>query len=429
MFALSRRSRHGINVWPGFVDALASILLVFIFVVLIFVLAQFFLKETLVGRERALDQLSRQINELADTLSLEREKSTALGTTIEDLSTRLTATLAERDVLNRRLALTAQRAQAAETEAAQLQVRLEDAEATIGVDKERIELQLRELAGLQQDIAALRQVRDDLEGQVGELTAGIKQRDADVLVARDRSKALETRLAEAQERTRLAQVEIGKRDIRLREFTKQSRSRLQVLNQQIAALREQLSQLSAALALAETGAKAQKVEIAELGKRLNVALAQRVQQLNRYRSEFFGRLREVLGDHPDIRIVGDRFVFQSELLFPTASATLVPAGRKQLAQLAQTLKSVTRTIPADIDWVLRVDGHTDRRPIHTTRFPSNWELSTARALSVVNYLIAQGIAPKRLVAAGFGEFRPLDDRHTDEAYARNRRIEIKLTGP
>ncbi|MEE8211796.1 MAG: hypothetical protein V3T85_07740, partial [Acidiferrobacterales bacterium] len=141
MFALSRRSRHGINVWPGFVDALASILLVFIFVVLIFVLAQFFLKETLVGRERALDQLSRQINELADTLSLEREKSTALGTTIEDLSTRLTATLAERDVLNRRLALTAQRAQAAETEAAQLQVRLEDAEATIGVDKERIELQ------------------------------------------------------------------------------------------------------------------------------------------------------------------------------------------------------------------------------------------------------------------------------------------------
>ncbi|MEE8265047.1 MAG: peptidoglycan -binding protein [Acidiferrobacterales bacterium] len=429
MFALSRRSRHGINVWPGFVDALASILLVFIFVVLIFVLAQFFLKETLVGRERALDQLSRQINELADTLSLEREKSTALGTTIEDLSTRLTATLAERDVLNRRLALTAQRAQAAETEAAQLQVRLEDAEATIGVDKERIELQLRELAGLQQDIAALRQVRDDLEGQVGELAAGIKQRDTDVLVARDRSKALETRLAEAQERTRLAQVEIGKRDIRLREFTKQSRSRLQVLNQQIAALREQLSQLSAALALAETGAKAQKVEIAELGKRLNVALARRVQKLNRYRSEFFGRLREVLGDHPDIRIVGDRFVFQSELLFPTASATLVPAGRKQLAQLAQTLRSVTRTIPADIDWVLRVDGHTDRRPIHTTRFPSNWELSTARALSVVNYLIAQGIAPKRLVAAGFGEFRPLDDRHTDQAYARNRRIEIKLTGP
>ena len=429
MFALSRRSRHGINVWPGFVDALASILLVFIFVVLIFVLAQFFLKETLVGRERALDQLSRQINELADTLSLEREKSTALGTTIEDLSTRLTATLAERDVLNRRLALTAQRAQAAETEAAQLQVRLEDAEATIGVDKERIELQVRELAGLQQDIAALRQVRDDLEGQVGELTAGIKQRDADLLVARDRSKALETRLAEAQERTRLAQVEIGKRDIRLREFTKQSRSRLQVLNQQIAALREQLSQLSAALALAETGAKAQKVEIAELGKRLNVALARRVQKLNRYRSEFFGRLREVLGDHPDIRIVGDRFVFQSELLFPTASATLVPAGRKQLAQLAQTLRSVTRTIPADIDWVLRVDGHTDRRPIHTTRFPSNWELSTARALSVVNYLIAQGIAPKRLVAAGFGEFRPLDDRHTDQAYARNSRIEIKLTGP
>ena len=429
MFAPSRRSHRGINVWPGYVDALASILLVFIFVVLIFVLAQFFLKETLVGRESALDQLSRQVTELADTLSLEREKSTTLGASLENISTRLTATLAERDTLNRRLALTTQKAQASESEAAQLQVRLEDAEAKIKVDRARIELQVRELASLQQDIAALSQLRDDLERQVGELAAGVEQRDADLLAVRDRSKALETRLAEAQERTRLAQVDIDKRDVRLREFTEQSGSRMQVLNQQISALREQLGELSAALALAETQTKEQKVEIAELGSRLNVALAQRVQKLSRYRSEFFGRLREVLGDHPDIRMVGDRFVFQSELLFPTASATLVPAGREQLAQLAQTLKSVTSTIPVDIDWVLRVDGHTDRRSIDTTEFPSNWELSTARALSVVNYLIAQGIAPKRLVAAGFGEFRPLDDQHTNEAYARNRRIEIKLTGP
>ncbi len=429
MFALSRRSRYGINVWPGFVDALASILLVFIFVVLIFVLAQFFLKEALVGGERALDQLSRQVNELADTLSLEREKSTALSATIDDLSARLKATLAERDSLNRRLALTTERAQAAEGEAAQLRATVEDALATITVDKERIELQLREVASLQRDITALRQLRKDLEAQVGSLAAGIEQRDTELLAARDRSKALEARLAESQERTRLAQAEIDKRGIRLRELSAQSRSRVQTLSQQIAALREQLSQLSAALALAESQAKEQKVEIAELGKRLNVALARRVQELNRYRSEFFGRLREVLGERSDIRIVGDRFVFPAELLFPTASAILVPEGRKQLAQLARTLKAVTRTIPADIDWVLRVDGHSDRRPIHTARFPSNWELSTARALSVVNYLISQGIPPKRLVAAGFGEFRPLDDANTEKAYARNRRIEIKLTGP
>ncbi len=209
----------------------------------------------------------------------------------------------------------------------------------------------------------------------------------------------------------------------------ESRARVALLNQQIAALREQLARLSAALALEEDKVEEQKTKIAELGQRLNVALARKVQELNRYRSEFFGRLREALGDHPDIRIVGDRFVFPSELLFPTASATLMPAGRHQLTRLAETLKTVTSKIPSDIDWILRVDGHTDRRPIQTARFPSNWELSTARALSVVNYLVAQGISPVRLAATGFGEFRPLDDRISEDAYKRNRRIEIKLTQP
>lgn len=446
MFALTRRSRHAVNVWPAFVDALASVLLVFIFMVLIFVLAQFFLNERLIGRERVLDELTLRVNELANTLSMEREKSAELSATVEQLSTRLQATLDERDTLTGRLALTTQRAEAAETEAVQLQAKLRDALATIAVDKERIELQLQEIASLQEDMAALRQLRSELESQVGALASTLKQRDKELLATRDRSKALEARLADAQEQTRLAQIEIDKRDIRLRdlseriagldralaeekELSEQSQARVDLLNQQIAALREQITRLSAALALEETKVQEQKVKIAELGQRLNVALARKVQELNRYRSEFFGRLREVLGDHPNIRIVGDRFVFQSELLFPTASATLVPTGRRQLAQLAETLKVVTREIPPDIDWILRVDGHTDRRPIRTARFPSNWELSTARALSVVNYLIARGIAPTRLAAAGFGEFRPLDDRASEEAYARNRRIEIKLTGP
>ncbi|MFQ6021857.1 MAG: peptidoglycan -binding protein [Acidiferrobacterales bacterium] len=445
MFAVTRRGRHAVNVWPAFVDALASVLLVFIFMVLVFVLAQFFLNERLIGRERVLDQLSQQVNELASTLSMEREKSAELGATVEELSARLQATLDERDTLIRRLTLTTQRAETAETEAAGLQAKLKEAEATIAVDKERIELQLRELASLQQDIVALRQLRTELEGKVGELAATLEQRDEELLAARDRRQALEARLADEQEHTRLAQIEIDKRDIRLRELSTQiarldqalteekelsvqSRARVDLLNQQIAALREQITRLSAALALEEAKIKGQKLEIAELGERLNVALARKVQELNRYRSEFFGRLREVLGDHPDIRIVGDRFVFPSELLFPTASATLVSEGRRQLAQLAETLKLVTRKIPPDIDWVLRVDGHTDRRPIRTARFPSNWELSTARALSVVNYLIAQGIPPTRLAATGFGEFHPLDDRSSEEAYARNRRIEIKLTG-
>ncbi|MDH3669755.1 MAG: peptidoglycan -binding protein [Gammaproteobacteria bacterium] len=408
MFALTRRSRYAVNVWPAFVDALASVLLVFIFVVLIFVLAQFFLNERLIGRERALDELSLQVSKLADTLSLEREKSAELGERITELSSQLKATLAERDSLTSRLAVTTQRAEVAETEASQLEAKLEDASTIIAADKEKIELQLREIASLQERIANLRQRRTELETRVTELAETVKQRDEETVAARDRSKALEADLAEVKE---------------------ESRAHVALLNQQIAALREQLAKLSAALALEESKVEEQKLKIAELGQRLNVALARKVQELNRYRSEFFGRLREALGDHPDIRIVGDRFIFPSELLFPTASAILMPAGRRQLARLAETLKIVTSKIPSDIDWILRVDGHTDRRPIQTARFPSNWELSTARAVSVVNYLIAQGIAPVRLAATGFGEFHPLDDRISQEAYKRNRRIEIKLTQP
>jgi chemotaxis protein MotB len=408
MFALTRRSRYAVNVWPAFVDALASVLLVFIFVVLIFVLAQFFLNERLIGRERVLNELSLQVSKLADTLSLEREKSAELGERITELSSQLKATLAERDSLTSRLAVTTQRAEVAETEASQLEAKLEDASTIIAADKEKIELQLREIASLQERIANLRQRRTELETRVTELAETVKQRDEETVAARDRSKALEADLAEVKE---------------------ESRAHVALLNQQIAALREQLAKLSAALALEESKVEEQKLKIAELGQRLNVALARKVQELNRYRSEFFGRLREALGDHPDIRIVGDRFIFPSELLFPTASAILMPAGRRQLARLAETLKIVTSKIPSDIDWILRVDGHTDRRPIQTARFPSNWELSTARAVSVVNYLIAQGIAPVRLAATGFGEFHPLDDRISQEAYKRNRRIEIKLTQP
>lgn len=446
MFAVTRRGRHGVNVWPAFVDALASVLLVFIFIVLMFVVAQFFLSEILAGRNRALDALSEQVAALANTLALEREKTSTLGDTVAELSSRLDATLAERDSLAERLTLTRQRLEAAESQTAQMQARLEDADQIIAADKQRIELQLKELASLQQDIAALRQLRKELETRVGDLSTTLKQRDQDLLAERDRSKALEARLAEQTERTRLSQVEIEKRDIRVREVTSQiaaldralaqekqlserSQGRVDLLTQQVAALREQLTRLSGALALAENQVKEQEAQIDELGRRLNLALARKVEELNRYRSEFFGRLREVLGDRPSIRIVGDRFVFQSELLFPTASATLVPEGKRQLAQLAETLKTVTHEIPTDIDWVLRVDGHTDRRPIHTEQFPSNWALSTARALSVVQYLIAQGIAPRHLAAAGFGEFHPLDTADTAAAYARNRRIEIKLTQP
>ena len=192
-------------------------------------------------------------------------------------------------------------------------------------------------------------------------------------------------------------------------------------------LREQLAQISEALEVAERKAKEQGVQISSMGKRLNSALATKVQELSRYRSEFFGRLREVLGDQPGIRIVGDRFVFQSEVLFASASANLGEEGMAQLKQLAATLREITKRIPEDIDWILRIDGHTDGIPISNWRFPSNWELSSARAISVVKFLISEGISANRLVAAGFGEFRPLDKAVDEVANRRNRRIEMKMT--
>jgi chemotaxis protein MotB len=210
-------------------------------------------------------------------------------------------------------------------------------------------------------------------------------------------------------------------------LTDEATAQVALLNRQIAALRQQLASLSEALDVSEAENEANEVQIADLGRRLNAALATKVQELARFRSDFFGRLRELLGDRQDIRVVGDRFVFQSEVLFPSGSAELEPEGRVQLAQLAGALAEIATTIPEDIDWVLRVDGHTDRRPISTSEFPSNWELSTARAISVVKFLIVRGIEANRLAATGFGEFQPLDTGSDEIAFRRNRRIELKLT--
>jgi chemotaxis protein MotB len=204
-------------------------------------------------------------------------------------------------------------------------------------------------------------------------------------------------------------------------------AQVELLNQQIAALRRQLAALEDALEASEKKDKEAQGRIADLGQRLNVALAQRVQELSRYRSEFFGRLRAILGNRPDIRVVGDRFVFQSEVLFDTGSAAIRPEGKGELDKLAAAITELDKQIPPEIAWVLRIDGHTDVRPISSPQFPSNWELSSARAISVVQYLISRGISPQRLVAAGFGEFQPLDTGTSEDAYRRNRRIELKLT--
>jgi chemotaxis protein MotB len=263
----------------------------------------------------------------------------------------------------------------------------------------------------------------DLADQLTQFKAGLASAESE----RDRVKGLYEGLANAGNDAAGRANELNKALDSERSVSSRALAQIEVLNQQISALRRQLAALEEALDASEKRDKESQNRIADLGTRLNVALAQRVQELSRYRSEFFGRLRAILGNRPDIRIVGDRFVFQSEVFFDTGQATLLPEGRAELDTVAAALTELDKKIPSEIAWVLRVDGHTDVRPINSPIFKSNWELSSARAISVVQYLVSLGVPAQRLVAAGFAEFQPLDTANTEEAYKRNRRIELKLT--
>ncbi len=465
MRSSSRRSKVAVEFWPGFVDALSTLLIVIMFMILVFVLAQFFLNQAISNKDDALARLNSQINQLSDLLALERANSADLRVSVGQLTADLQASAkardealarvaglaSERDALVARLNEVTNRINEANARAAQSAAQankasrdLEEANRVVDADREKITLQLADLEQLRRDIEALKTVRADLEKQVAGLNLALAQRDSDLGALRDHSKELEAKLASEQERTQLAQKDVSQNQIRLAELLTESstakaaldkekqvsseaRAQIDLLNQQIAALRQQLQQVSAALDLAETKNRDQDVQILDLGKRLNAALATKVQELARYRSEFFGKLREVLGDRPDVRIVGDRFVFQSEVLFQPGSADLGDAGREQLGRLAQTLRELLPQIPSDLQWVLRVDGHTDNKPIHTAQFPSNWELSTERAISVVRFLMDQGVPADRLAATGFAEYQPIDRGDDDAALRRNRRIELKLT--
>jgi chemotaxis protein MotB len=338
--ARTRRGDSGMNYWPGFVDALSTLILGIIFLLTVFVVVQFYLQQEVAGKDTALSRLNAQIAQLTDLLSMEKSGKTNL----EDQLAQLRATLATAEGERDRLKGAAENAGAGATAA---------------------------------------------QGKVSELTGQLEG-----------EKKLSARA--------LAQVE--------------------VLNQQIAALRRQLAAIEQTLDAAEKKDKESQSQITELGQRLNLALAERVNELKRYRSDFFGKLREILGNRSDVRVVGDRFVLQSEVFFDTGKADLKPEGRVELDKVAGALLELEKQIPTELAWVLRVDGHTDVRQIAASGvFKSNWDLSAARAISVVQYLVGKGVSPQRLVAAGFGEFQPIDPGKTEDAYQRNRRIEFKLT--
>lgn len=317
--------------WPGFVDAMSSLLLVLIFLLTIFMLTQFVLSQLVSNKDNALQSLNNQIAELVSQLALSKQENADMQSMILSLQSDLASATAEKDKLA-----------ASAGNGAQIAV-LNDALA-----KEK-----------------------DISNQA------------------------------------LAQVEL--------------------LNQQIAALRRQLATLEAALEASEQRDRESQAQIVDLGKRLNAALAQKVQELAKYRSEFFGRLRQILGNRDDIEIVGDRFVIQSEILFDSGSDDLNPSGIGQLRKITDAVREIAAQIPNDLNWVIRIDGHTDANPIKTAQFPSNWYLSSARAIAVVNFMVKEGVAPNHLVAAGFGEFQPLAKGNGPDALKRNRRIEFKLT--
>jgi chemotaxis protein MotB len=335
----SRRQNRSVDYWPGFVDALSTLLLVVTFLMVLFMVAQYFVAREASGKDTVLARLQRQIAQMAELLALERSQK---KDSLDELST-LRASLA-----------------AAQAEKSRL-------EGLLGAEGARGSTAEGQIAGLTKEL-------DDQRG----LTAQA-----------------------------LAQVEL--------------------LNQQIAALRRQIAALETSLETSEKKDRESQTQIADLGQRLNVALARRVQELSQYRSNFFGELRRALGEREDVQIVGDRFVFQAEIFFDSGSAELNPEGFAELDKLATALAQLERTIPAELNWVLRIDGHTDTRPIATATFPSNWELSSARAISVVKFLIDRGVPANRLVAAGFGEYQPLTRGVSEADLRRNRRIELKLT--
>ena len=534
MASLARRRRAPFDIWPGFVDALATLLILIIFLLMIFMVAQFYLNEVLSGRDKALDRLNSQITELADMLSLERtvtedlrhsltQLSSELQSSVElrdHLGERLLSTVSERDTLAATLArlqaelagteekatelaqdLTAREdrlaalmaeLRATQSALAERETRIQSLDADFAAATTDIEARRRQIEALIADLAVRSNriealdadlaARDDrIEALDADLAARddrIEALDADLAARDDRIEALDTDLAArvsrideldlalAAARVALAEQEgqagelsaeldtsqaaLADREDRLdllitalmlarerleqnrrslsaeKQISDESLAQIEILNMQLAVMRQQIARLAVALEASEADADAQQVQIASLGQRLNAALASRVEELARYRSEFFGRLREVLGDREDIQIVGDRFVFQSDVLFASGSAELDAAGARQIGQLGRTLIEIAVTIPQEINWILRVDGHTDLVPIATFRYPTNWALSTARAVSVVKFLIEAGVPAERLAATGFGEFQPLDTSEGPAAYARNRRIELRL---
>jgi chemotaxis protein MotB len=447
---LVNRQRRTVDIWPGFVDALAALLMVVMFVLLLFSVGQFLLTDALVGRDETLDRLRSRITGLADVLAMERKEKSDLQKRLSALTGELEVTLKDRDEYEKRLADMTLQAQGSATELQRVEGELQLARNSIADKEQTLQQQRDTIAEREQTLQQQRDTIAERDQTLQQQRDTIAERDQtlrqqrDTIAERDqtlqqqRDTIADTEQGLQQQRDTISSLETDRQRLRTslvasqretaeqKTLVGQTQTDVSQMNDQIAALNEQLARINQALEVSEAELQDKNVEIEDLGRRLNLALADKVEELSRYRSEFFGKLREALSDNPDVRIEGDRFVLPSEVLFSSASADLDKRGIKEISTVARTLKEITQQIPNDIGWVLRVDGHTDRRPIRKA-FASNWELSSARAISIVKYMISQGIPAEHLVAAGFGQYHPIDPANSEQAYRRNRRIELKLT--
>ena len=369
------RRRHVDYTWPGFVDALSSLLMVIIFVLMIFVLSQFFLSQKMNGQDEALVKLKTNLIELSELLSIERNVTIELTSSLTIFENKINI----------------------------IQSKLEQEKIKNDNNKEK----------LQENEKTIRLSKF----KISELEEILNKKIEEVLNSKNTILSLENNLQK-----RKSEVEMKT------DTLKANKEEINKLTAASIQLRNKLSQIQTLLTAYKAKDKKDNVKTLNIGKDLNSALARRVEELQKFKSEFFGRVKELIKDRPEIRIVGDRFVFQSEVLFSIGSVEIGPKGQLEMINLASTLVEIEKSLPTDIDWILQIEGHTDNLPVKEGQtYKDNWELSTKRALSVLRFLIKQGINPSRLSASGYGSFQPIDINNNANARKKNRRIEMTIT--
>ena len=373
------RTRRSADIWPGFVDAISTLLLVLIFLLTIFISSEFLLSKLLTNKDDALENLNVQIYQLSELLSLEKRENKDLTSTISKLNDKLNDSSLTSDLLSMEFS---------------------------NLKNKNIELNSL-LNSLKASTSLIKKENKNLDIKNSNIESELKK----LLFT---LKATQVNLIKAEEEVKLSEA---------------AKNQVSLLNMQVAELREQLNIIQNLLDINLEDIKKKDIQIVELGRKLNTALAVKVGELTQYKSEFFGRLRSILGNRDDIQIVGDRFIFQSEVLFASGSAEVAIEGVLELTKLSKILLDITKDIPTDIPWVLQIQGHTDQNPINTPLYPSNWELSAARAISVGKVLISSGVSSDKISVAGFAEFQPLELGNSPSSFRKNRRIEIKLTQP